>query len=79
MWNKIEHEEINELVENALSENTSFKNDYLLGIPASHLDSKVFYNDAPFLQGAPFLRTLITNPNHIGCHALGGSKNAKIQ
>lgn len=74
MWNRLDHDEINRTVEQALSENTSFRNDYLLGIPASHLDSRVFYDDAPFLAEAPYLRTLIANPNHIGCHTLGESE-----
>lgn len=74
MWSKLEHHEINSIIDKALKENTSFKHDYLLGIPASHLDSKVFYDDAPFLKEAPFLRTLIENPNHIGCHTLGESE-----
>lgn len=73
-WNKLTHSEINQKVTQSLNENTSFKNDYLLGIPASHLDSKVFYDDAPFLSDAPFLRTLISNPNHIGCHTIGESE-----
>ena len=31
----------------------------------------MFYEDAPFLENAPFLSTLIANPNHIGCHTIG--------
>lgn len=34
------------------------------------MDELEFYDDAPFLEHAPFLRTMIANPNHIGCHTL---------
>ena len=46
-----------------------------MGIPASYLDDKVFNQDASFLKDAPFISTLIQNPNHIGCHTLGKSES----
>lgn len=46
----------------------------VLGVPGSHLDSRVFNQDATFLDEAPFLRSLLENPNHIGCHTLGESE-----
>lgn len=39
------------------------------------MDEKVFYGDATFLKDAPFLSTMIHNPNHIGCHTLGESES----
>ena len=47
----------------------------ILGIPASYLDDKVFNQDASFIQDAPFISSLIQNPNHIGCHTLGKSES----
>lgn len=74
-WRKLSHEEIKQHVFAALSENVDYYNANILGIPASHLDDKVFYQGAPFLEDAPFLSTLIHNPNHIGCHTLGASES----
>lgn len=74
-WEKLSHEEIKRRVFSALSENVDYYNENILGIPASHLDDKVFYQNAPFLEDAPFLSTLIHNPNHIGCHTLGTSES----
>ena len=67
-WKKLSHNEINERVEQALKENTNYREVPLLGIPGSFLDEEEFYPDAPFLDDSPFLATLIANPNHIGCH-----------
>tara|TARA_A100001015_G_scaffold280395_1_gene342568 strand:+ start:670 stop:1896 length:1227 start_codon:yes stop_codon:yes gene_type:complete len=74
-WPKLSKAEINERVFTALDNNVDFYNEDILGIPGSHLDPKVFYNDAPFLTDAPFLSALIKNPNHIGCHTLGKSEH----
>ena len=71
-WEKRSKEAINNRVFEALRHNADFYHDEVLGVPASHLDDKVFYQDAPFLRDAPFLTALIHNPNHIGCHTLGG-------
>ena len=59
-----------------LKENVDFENDTSLGYPASKLDDKVFYSDAPFLKDAPTLKTYVANPNHIGCHTFGSSESA---
>lgn len=69
-WKKLSQSEISERVNQALEENTSFRTKKILGIPASYLDDEQFYDDAPFLEDSPFLKTLIANPNHIGCHTL---------
>lgn len=34
------------------------------------MDTEQFYREADFLANAPYLSTLINNPNHIGCHTL---------
>jgi glutamate/tyrosine decarboxylase-like PLP-dependent enzyme len=52
----------------ALSRNTNYRSEKILGIPGTFLDTNIFYDDAPFLKDAPFLSTLIANPNHIGVH-----------
>lgn len=69
-WNKLSRKEINLKVDEALSLNQSYYKSPILGIPGTFLDQQEFYHDAPFLENAPFLKTLISNPNHIGCHTL---------
>ncbi|MBL3657351.1 pyridoxal phosphate-dependent decarboxylase family protein [Fulvivirga sediminis] len=75
IWKKLSPEEIRKTVFSALGENVNYYESNILGIPASHLDNKVFYQDAPFLNNAPYLSTLIHNPNHIGCHTLDKSES----
>lgn len=75
-WNKLtKNEQINR-VQDSLSKNVNFGKDATLGYPASKLDGKVFYTDAPFLKDAPVLMTFVANPNHIGCHTVGTSESA---
>lgn len=74
MWKKLSNEEIRKRVFGALEKNVDFENSHIIGIPASYLDPKVFYHDAPFLKDAPFLTAMIQNPNNIGCHTLGESE-----
>ncbi|MER3328582.1 MAG: pyridoxal-dependent decarboxylase [Candidatus Kapaibacterium sp.] len=73
-WKKLTPKQIREYVFAALEKNVDFENDLSIGIPASHLDSKVFFSHAPFLEDAPFMKTLVQNPNHIGCHTVGESE-----
>lgn len=73
-WKKHSIEDIKQRVFEALDKNVDFAKENILGVPASYLDDKVFYQDFPFLKDAPFLSTLIHNPNHIGCHTLGESE-----
>ena len=47
-WKKLNQEERQERIEKALVENVNFAHDASLGYPASKLDNKVFYSDAPF-------------------------------
>ncbi|MCC6187076.1 MAG: aspartate aminotransferase family protein [Chitinophagaceae bacterium] len=74
-WNKKSQEEIKEVVFSALAQNVNYTSQTVLGIPASNLDDKVFNQDASFVKDAPFMSTLIQNPNHIGCHTLGRSES----
>ncbi|UBM59805.1 aspartate aminotransferase family protein [Marinilongibacter aquaticus] len=73
-WKKRTAREIQERIELALSQNRSFYDQPILGLPASHLDSRIFPRESPILTGAPFLQTLINNPNHIGCHTVTQSE-----
>lgn len=73
-WPKLTTDRIKKRVIDALNININYRKTPILGIPASYLDSEVFYEDAPFLENAPFLSVLIANPNHIGCHTLSGTE-----
>ena len=74
-WKKKNREEIKHTVFHALDNNVNYESQNIIGIPASFLDDKVFNQDAAFLKDAPFISTLIKNPNHIGCHTLGHSES----
>ena len=74
VWKKHSQEEIVERVFNALGQNIQYDTSPVLGVPASYLDNKVFYQDGTILKDAPFISTLVQNPNHIGCHTLGNSE-----
>lgn len=74
IWKKRSQEEMKSIVFGALNKNVNFSEHNILGVPASYLDDKVFYQDASFLKDAPFISTLVQNPNHIGCHTLGKSE-----
>lgn len=73
-WPPMSRDSIRARVFDALDQNVDFRSNSILGVPASHLDEKVFYSNAPFLADAPFLSALVSNPNHIGCHTLGHSE-----
>jgi tyrosine decarboxylase/aspartate 1-decarboxylase len=75
-WKKLTHQQLQNRIEKGLIENVDFSKDTSLGYPASKLDNKVFYSDAPFLKDAPTLKTFVANPNHIGCHTFGTSEKA---
>ncbi len=74
VWKKKSQEEIRSIVFKALENNVDYSKQVVLGVPASYLDEKVFNQDASFVKDAPFISTLIQNPNHIGCHTLGTSE-----
>lgn len=69
-WSQIDRKALNEKVDAALAQNANYKKGDVLGIPGTYLDQEEFYPNASFLNEAPFLKTLIANPNHIGCHTL---------
>jgi tyrosine decarboxylase/aspartate 1-decarboxylase len=69
-WKRKSDEELKERVFGALSRNVNYEEETVFGVPGSRLDEKVFHRDATFLKDAPFLSTLMENPNHIGCHTL---------
>ena len=75
-WKMKSQEEIKSIVFKALENNVNYHTQNVLGIPASYLDEKVFNQDASFVKEAPFISSLIQNPNHIGCHTLGKSETA---
>ncbi len=75
-WKKLNTEQRKHIIQQALQENVNFSKDISLGYPASKLDGKVFYDDAPFLKDAPTLQTYVANPNNIGCHTFGDSESA---
>lgn len=75
-WKKLTQDERKERIEQALHENVNFSKDSSLGYPASKLDGRVFYDDAPFLKDAPTLQAYVANPNNIGCHTFGTSEKA---
>mgnify|MGYP000226221285 CR=1 FL=1 len=74
-WKRRTSEEIREIVRKALDQNVDFREGKFLGVPASHLDENVFYSDAPFLRDAPYMSTMVSNPNNIGCHTMGESES----
>jgi glutamate/tyrosine decarboxylase-like PLP-dependent enzyme len=67
-WNKMTNKAIRNRVFEAISINQSYFHAPIIGVPATYLDEEVFYSDAPFLRNAPFISTMISNPNHIGVH-----------
>ena len=69
-WDKLSYDEVAAQIDEALSKNISYKTKNILGVPGSYLDEEQFYDDAPFIEDSPFLKTLVANPNHIGCHTL---------
>lgn len=74
-WKKRSDEAIKNTVFATLAQNINYKIENIIGLPASHLDERVFSQEVGFIQDAPFLSTLVQNPNHIGCHTLGDSES----
>ncbi len=77
-WERYTHKQMKERINAALADNLDYRKEYVLGLPASYLDREEFYADAPFLEDAPYLRALIENPNHIGCHTLARGEAAYV-
>ncbi|MCB9584707.1 MAG: aspartate aminotransferase family protein [Polyangiaceae bacterium] len=74
-WDRLEEIAIAERVRGALEQNLLYTRDLQLGVPGSHLDTRVFPK-LPFVDASPFLSTFFANPNHIGVHTLGQSEGA---
>lgn len=74
-WRRTEREELHRRVFAALADNVNYDHQPVLGVPASSLDDDVFNQDAHFLKDAPFISTMVANPNHIGCHTFGESES----
>lgn len=68
-WEALDSKTIQARIEASLAANTSYRSDDVLGFPGSFLDREAF-PPLPFIETAPFLRCLLENPNHIGCHTL---------
>jgi glutamate/tyrosine decarboxylase-like PLP-dependent enzyme len=67
-WAKSSLAQVRKTIFKALGENISFLTGEIMGLPVSHLDKHVFNHKAA--KKAPFLKALVENPNHIGCHTL---------
>jgi len=74
-WNSLSKKEIKKKIFKALNQNINYDQETLIGVPASYLDRMHFYSDLPILKEAPYLLTMINNPNHIGCHTLTKDKS----
>jgi tyrosine decarboxylase/aspartate 1-decarboxylase len=74
-WKRKSETEIKQRVFDALGNNVNYRNGSVLGIPGTYLDPKVFSEEISFVKEAPYLSTLVYNPNHIGCHTLGNSES----
>lgn len=77
-WERYTHHRIKARVMQALSENIAYHLHPILGVPATHLDEEEFYPDAPLLEHAPYMQTLIANPNHIGVHTMEHGRSLRI-
>ena len=73
-WKKHSPQEIKQRVLSCLSKNVNFQDRTILGIPVSKLDANVFSQDDRLLESSVFLRAMVDNPNHIGCHTTGESE-----
>jgi len=74
IWVKKTQEEIKKHIFEVLDLNLNYNTQHVLGTPATYLDEEVFSQDESFLKEAPFMTSLVKNPNHIGCHTLGVSE-----
>lgn len=74
-WKRKTEEEIRTRVFSAIQDNVNYSNESIIGLPGTFLDPKVFSNEVNFVKTAPYLSTLVQNPNHIGCHTLGESES----
>ena len=54
-WEKLPFKRVKETVFEALGKNINYKDEVILGLPATYLDQEQFYFQAPFLKEAAFL------------------------
>ena len=74
-WPALDPATLRARVHAALDRNRSYADGDILGLPGTFLDQRVF-PASPAVRALPFLRTLLENPNHIGCHTLGPAEPA---
>ncbi len=74
VWKKLAPKEIKKRIQQCLKRNVDFETRQIIGIPVSRLDEHVFSQDERLLDSSVFLRSMVSNPNHIGCHTLGESE-----
>lgn len=74
-WKRKSEAESKQRVFDALKNNVNYRSGSVLGVPGTYLDPKVFSEEIGFVREAPYLSTLVHNPNHIGCHTLGDSES----
>jgi len=67
-WEKLSKEAITIKVNQALSKNIRFDKNKIMGTSISFLDPIVF--DKKYKRNAPFLTSMIHNPDHRGCHTI---------
>jgi hypothetical protein len=75
MWEKETKESLHAHIFKALDQNIDYRKHNILGLPASYLDTRVFPLESSLLKDAPYLSTLVQNPNHIGVHTTGDSES----
>lgn len=75
MWEKETKESLYAHVFKSLDQNIDYRKHNVLGLPASYLDTRVFPLESGLLNDAPYLSTLVQNPNHIGVHTTGDSES----
>ena len=84
-WERYSREEIKRLMAQAMDRNINYHTDAVLGFPGTHLDAEDYYADScsvithipwasQVLDDEPYLRAIIENPNHIGCHTVEESE-----
>lgn len=80
-WEKYSRDEIKQRFAQAIDRNINYHTDAVLGFPGTHLDAEDYYADhcsvithipwaSSVLDDEPYLRAIIENPNHIGCHTV---------
>lgn len=74
-WEQLPDDEIQRRVHDAVSANRCYGRDFVLGVPGSHLDRRIF-PELPTLSHFSWLHCVRMNPNHIGCHTSGESEPA---